>query len=108
MPGRGPQHVQLDEVVDDAGVVVHVAGDLDLLSAPELALHLDPHVRRGTGDVTVDLRRVTFLDSTGLAVLLNALRRLTRQGRAMRVRCPPGQARDVIERARLAQTLGLD
>jgi anti-sigma B factor antagonist len=53
---------------DDGSVVVSVAGELDVATAPELARALAGI----EGDVTVDLRRATFADPSGLRVLLAA------------------------------------
>lgn len=97
--------VQVDHGSDPTLVLVE--GELDIASAPSLRTELGRIVHEGRGDVLVDLSDTTFIDSTGLAVLLNAVRRLTRARRRLQVRCGPGPARDVIERARLGMTLGL-
>jgi anti-anti-sigma factor len=57
--------------------------------------------------VTIDLRELRFVDSTGLHVLLNVQRRLTRQGRRPRVVCAAGPVRRANELSRLGETLGL-
>jgi stage II sporulation protein AA (anti-sigma F factor antagonist) len=57
---------------DDAGVTVRVVGDVDMDTASMLAAQLDRAVEGFPGDVTVDLAGVTFLDPTGLCVLLRA------------------------------------
>ncbi|MGZ8693315.1 MAG: STAS domain-containing protein [Gaiellaceae bacterium] len=61
--------------------VVAVAGELDLYRIPALteALHSVPC----TGRVVVDLREVTFLDSTTLALFVRAHRRLQEAGREL-------------------------
>ncbi len=61
----------------------------------------------GGGEVTIDASELTFIDSTGLHVLINAQRRLTRQGRSLRVIDPPVSVRRAIELLRLTETLGL-
>ena len=53
---------------------VRVTGEIDLATATELRQRLNPVIAAGTGDVHVDLADVTFLDSSGLAVLLAAHR----------------------------------
>ena len=60
---------------------LRVAGELDLLTAPELndALHAAGE------DVVLDLRDLTFVDSTGLAVLV-AHRRA--RGASLRIEVP--------------------
>ena len=56
---------------------LQVAGDLDVNTCHELERVLADVPAQG--DVFVDLAAVDFIDSTGLSVLLNALRRVTRQ-----------------------------
>jgi anti-sigma B factor antagonist len=62
------------EEVDDIAVVV-VRGEIDVASAPELRTHLHELCATGAPSVAVDLRSVTFLDSSALGVLVGALRR---------------------------------
>ena len=59
----------------DGTYVVSVAGELDLYTAPVLeeALELNGDA---SGRVVVDLSECTFLDSTGLAILVRADRRI--------------------------------
>ena len=64
--------------------VVRVTGELDLAGSPRLSARLNDVIWRETGDVVVELD-VRMIDSTGLAVLLNALRRLDRAGRRLRI-----------------------
>lgn len=49
--------------------VVRLAGEIDLANSPELAELLEPLAAKGP--VTVDLRDVRFMDSSGLHALLN-------------------------------------
>jgi anti-sigma B factor antagonist len=87
--------------------VLRVAGELDLLTAPELSVRLNEVVRRPQGDVVLDLTKLEFIDSVGLHTLLNAKRRLTRQARALTVISPDGPVRHVIDLSRLTETLGV-
>ncbi len=88
--------------------VLHLSGELDISTTPRLNAQLDELVRQeGGGAVTIDLRELRFVDSTGLHVLLNVQRRLTRQGRRLRVVCAAGPVRRAIELSRLDETLGL-
>jgi anti-anti-sigma factor len=86
---------------------VQVSGELDVLTAPRLAAHLDRFVRTGSGSVVADLRETVFMDSAGLYVLLNAQRRLARQSRRFAVVAPPGPVRRVIELSRVQSVLGV-
>ncbi len=55
-------------------VRVSVAGEIDSSSAGVLRDRLEPLLDGGTGEVTLDLCAVTFLDSAGLCVLAGAHR----------------------------------
>jgi anti-sigma B factor antagonist len=56
--------------------VLEVAGEIDVYTAPQLRERLIALVEGGSRQVVVDLGRVEFLDSTGLGVLVGALKRL--------------------------------
>jgi anti-sigma B factor antagonist len=103
----GPVSFSLSERRRGATTTLMVSGELDVLTAPRFAGHVSDILRQRRGDVIVDLTRVTFIDSTGLHVLLNARRRLARQERSLTVRCRAGPVRQTIELLRLAETLGL-
>lgn len=95
--------VQLDTI--GAVAVLRVRGAADIASAPALGVRAAELIRRREHDVVVDLSEVTFLDSTGLSVLLNINRRATRAGLVSVVICPPGSTRTPIRIARLEETL---
>ncbi|MEV1287760.1 STAS domain-containing protein [Micromonospora sp. NPDC049679] len=56
--------------------VLEVGGEVDVYTAPRLRERLIEVVEGGARKVVVDLGRVDFLDSTGLGVLVGALKRL--------------------------------
>lgn len=55
--------------------VVRLSGDFDLLNAPTLADALNALSEVGEHRVLLDLSDVTFIDSSGVAALLEALHR---------------------------------
>ena len=56
--------------------VVDVNGEIDVYTAPKLREKLIELVSEGSYDVVVNLEGVDFLDSTGLGVLVGALKRV--------------------------------
>jgi anti-sigma B factor antagonist len=56
--------------------VLEVGGEIDVYTAPQLRERLIALVESGDRRVVVDLANVEFLDSTGLGVLVGALKRL--------------------------------
>jgi anti-sigma B factor antagonist len=67
----------VDETVDDTTHVVSLRGEIDALTAPRLGSRLFGLADEGKRRVVVDLSEVTFMDSTGIGVLLNALSHFT-------------------------------
>ncbi|NQU36995.1 MAG: STAS domain-containing protein [Actinobacteria bacterium] len=56
--------------------IVEVAGEVDVHTAPELDVAIFSLIAEGNFRVIVDLSGVEFLDSTGLGVLVKALKRV--------------------------------
>ncbi len=104
---RGPVRFAITETHHRDRICVEITGELDILTAPKLAAELNHVVRRSSQDVIVDLRRVEFIDSAGLQILLGVQRRLSTASRRLSVVCDEGPVRRVIELARLEETLSL-
>jgi anti-sigma B factor antagonist len=64
------------EPLGDGVELVSVRGELDLFVAPELKRAIAGAVDDGARGVIVDLSEATFLDSSALGVMLDALRRV--------------------------------
>jgi anti-sigma B factor antagonist len=77
-----------DEPVDDRTHVVEPRGEIDALTAPRLGRRLLGLVAEGKTRLVVDLSLVTFMDSTGIGVLLNTLRRVTGRDGGLVLVCP--------------------
>ncbi|MBI5104477.1 MAG: STAS domain-containing protein [Solirubrobacterales bacterium] len=73
--------------LDGRTTVISVAGELHVSTAPEFSRRLQECIADGKTAVVLDLTDVAFIDSTGLSVLLNALRRVTRRGGRMALVC---------------------
>ena len=101
---RGPP-VESVEATDGA-VVVHLSGELDLYNADELRDALVAVVETKPDRVVVDLGRVDFIDSTALAVLIEARKRLENE-RTFLVAAPGHEPRRTLEVTGMAQLFGL-
>ena len=92
-----PQEFGVSIVHVDGHSDVRVTGDVDLATAPELGQRLNLVIAAGNGDVDVDLSNVTFLDSSGLAVLLAARQGLHDQHHRLTVRNPSTPVLRILE-----------
>jgi anti-sigma B factor antagonist len=81
-------HLQVTEhPADERTQVLAVSGEIHALTAPELNQHLTDTIAAGKTNVVIDLDRLEFIDSTGLGVLLTALRRIHRKQGHMTLVC---------------------
>lgn len=82
------------------GLVVALRGDVDLGNSPRARALLLECVERD-GPVVVDLSGVTYIDSSGVASLVEAFQNARRQGTDFRLAAVSDAALRVLELARL-------
>jgi stage II sporulation protein AA (anti-sigma F factor antagonist) len=81
-------------------LVIRLGGDLDVAMAPALRDRIDEGwLRSGAAHLLLDLSQVTFLDSTGLGVILGRYRRVQQMGGRMGLVAPPD---DLVPTLRLS------
>jgi anti-sigma B factor antagonist len=81
----------------DGAAMVCVSGELDIATAPRLRDELLWLVKSGVRAVTVDLARLTFIDSTGLSVLVVAMKCLRHNGGDLELRSPNPATQHVFD-----------
>jgi anti-sigma B factor antagonist len=82
-----PQFDLSEEDLDETTAVIRVVGEIHATTAPEFSERLNSVIANGKTAVALDLTGVEFIDSTGLSVLLNGLRRVTRARGTMVIAC---------------------
>lgn len=75
---------------DVPGVALH--GEIDISTVRAFEDSLERAIVESAGAFVIDLSRVDFLDSSGLAALMRARALLGREDRQLAVVCPPGAA----------------
>jgi anti-sigma B factor antagonist len=85
--------------------LVAIGGEVDVASAPRLRECLVDLIAGGATQVVLDLDEVDFLDSTGLGVIVGALKRVRGQGGDLRVVCSTTRIRKVFELTGLDRAL---
>jgi anti-sigma B factor antagonist len=93
----------------ELGDAVHVtlSGDLDLSTAKRAEQAIEEAERTGRSTVVIDLRRLSFMDSTGLRVIVSADKRARRSNRRTVVIQGPAAVRRVFEITRLDERLDI-
>jgi anti-anti-sigma factor len=93
---------------DRERVIVRAAGEVDLATVPDLEAPLVEVLSSGFTQIVVDLRAVTFMDSTGLHLLTSVWRRARDAGVALSFDVDPqGPVQRVLELTGLAALLPL-
>ncbi len=75
-------HLSEEQPADDTRLIT-VTGEIHVTTAPDFSNRLNDAISAGTRGVVIDMSDVAFIDSTGLSVLLNGLRRVTRSNGRM-------------------------
>lgn len=81
--------------IDARTSLITVEGELDLSSAPRLQWMLEDALDAGRGRLLIDLSATSFMDSTGLGVLIGVNKRL--QDARLSIICPAGVVRQVFD-----------
>lgn len=93
--------------IDPSTTVIAVAGELHVTTAPDFSASLNDAIADGKTAVVLDMTDVAFIDSTGLSVLLNALRRLTRSQGALSLVCTNPTVLRLFEITKLDSTFDI-
>ena len=99
------QSLAVERTSRDGVELLSVEGEVDIATAPRLISVMNSAVQEALHSLVVDLSNVGFMDSTGLALLINAHRRLTRRRKGFAVVCPPGPLWRVFEMTDMVETL---
>ncbi len=86
---------------------VRLLGELDLATAGQLRHELERLTSEGATLVTVDMTDLAFIDSTGLSVLVRALKGLRRLGGDMELHGPGPGTRKVLEITGLSELFSI-
>jgi anti-sigma B factor antagonist len=79
----------------DGSVMLGVAGELDIGTADQLRRAVGPHLTAGTR-LVLDISRLTFCDSTGLAVMVGFHKRLLAVGGGLELSAPVPRVRHLL------------
>jgi len=93
--------------IEDGVHVVSLSGELDQATVPDLKATLDP-VAEEAEALLIDLERCEFIDSTGLATLVEASARIGERGGRFAVCCAGPAVLRLLEITGAAAGLGLE
>jgi anti-anti-sigma factor len=98
--------LEIHEQADASGeVTLKLCGELDVDSVPLLERAAERHRVAGASCLTLDLRELAFIDSTGLAAVVLVSRICERDGRAFHIVPGPRAVQRLFEVTGLADVL---
>jgi anti-sigma B factor antagonist len=102
------QPLRLEYLRQDGRLVVRIVGEVDLASAPVLREALVELIDgQGNLFVRLDLEKLSFIDSTGIGVMVRALRSVRQKGGDLTLaNCRPSTLR-ILEIAGLTTIFGV-
>jgi anti-sigma B factor antagonist len=97
-PGERPAPVQLSITRSDdvTCVVLELAGELDVTTAPKLEQALSELDSEAHNRVLLDLNELSFVDSAGVSVLIKAKKEAEAKGRELVLQRPTAQVHRVF------------
>jgi anti-sigma B factor antagonist len=72
---------------DGSSCMLTLTGEVDVYTAPQLKAQLVELIEGGCSNVVVNMESVSFIDSSGLGVLVSALRRARERDGIVRIVC---------------------
>lgn len=93
--------LQIETSQSQDGYVVKVRGEVDLYSSPQLRAALTENLPRDVRKLGVDLSEVPYMDSSGVATLVEALRTAKAQQATLAILSPSSQVMKVLQLSRL-------
>jgi len=94
-PVVGPFKIEVSGQPAAPNVVVR--GEIDVATSPKLRDDLTALIERGARHITLDFDAVTFVDSSGLGVLVGTYKRLREDGGSIRIVGAQPSVRKVFE-----------
>jgi anti-anti-sigma factor len=100
--GDAPKKATVEEAGEGSDArVIRISGELDLASVPGVESDIESIVAAAPERLAFDLSGVTFMDSSGIAMLLRAAKRVAH----IEVRDPSPAVQLIIEATGLAEVL---
>ena len=99
---------RLNVASGDGAVLLTLAGELDMATAPELWAAIDTALGDGHTRIVLDLAGLGFVDSTGLGVFVRAGKELRGKGGGLTLRSPGERVAKLLEITHLQEVFEIE
>jgi len=101
--GKPSDHLRLEHRIDDGVAIVDADGEIDAFTCELLRARLLALVDDGHSGLVVNLESVSFIDSTGLGVLVGVWHRLLPRDGVLALAAPTFKVRSIFDTAGLTK-----
>ena len=95
------QNIEVETETLPEGIVLRPKGDIDLSRAPAFRVEIAKWMKDNSNPVFIDLSQVPYMDSSGVATLVEALQMTNRSGVRLALYGMQERVRSIFEIARL-------
>ncbi|HAW95627.1 MAG: anti-anti-sigma factor [Phycisphaerae bacterium] len=95
------QNIEVETKTLPAGILLKPKGDIDLSRAPAFRTEIAKGIQKANGAVFIDLNDVPYMDSSGVATLVEALKTTSQSGNRLVLFGMQERVRSIFEIARL-------
>jgi anti-anti-sigma factor len=93
---------------EGTAAIVRIEGEVEFATAPRLRATLLELAQRGASPVIIDMAGVSFLDSAGISLLVQAKKRLSAADAELVLRAPTASVARVLEISGVAELFRIE
>lgn len=82
-------------------VILDINGEIDLYNAPEIKENIKSQMEQGKNQIIINLDKVSYIDSSGIGVLISSLSNLKKAGGGLKIIHVYASVRKVFELTKL-------
>ena len=98
-----PEGVCMDITIRESGevVIMDINGEIDLYNAPDIKESIKAQIESGKTNIIINLDKVSYIDSSGIGVLISSLSNLKKAGGSLKIINVYASVRKVFELTKL-------
>ena len=93
--------MKISEEIEKDAVVCAIEGEINITTSPELRKLFDKFIRSNIKKVIIDFKNVSYIDSSGLATLIEMLQRLKKIEGSLKLVSMPQKIKNIFEITKL-------
>lgn len=86
---------------------INIEGEIDVYTSPGVKESLNDLIQKGHYNLIVNLENVSYIDSTGLGVLIGALKKVKEHDGAIKLICTNMQLKKIFDITGLVKIFGI-